>query len=438
VTATYKIYTRVNVVNYNITKAPAFTGFWNEDLELAKQIQLSSEVVNGKQYRVGVLKKVALFAQRSGTLEIDPMEVECLVQVQGRRRSNDIFDQFFNDPFFGGVSNVSHRVRSEPVKVTVNPLPGDVPQGFTGAVGKFSMDAWIDKPQTRTNEAVTLRLKIKGKGNLKLLEAPIIALPPDIEHYDPKISDNIAREADQLAGSRTFEYLLIPRYPGKQKIPSFPFTYFDTEKKNFVTLRSPDFLLSVEKGSDVASGSVSGLAKEDVKLLGEDIRFIRSEPVIFRKPGDSLFGSAVFYLLSVSPLLSFAGVFVIARRRRRLRGDVALLRTRKARKAAQRRLTQAKHLLGQKKKEEFYAEISKALWGYAGDKLGLPPAELSIDTVRSTLTSRGIPEELAGKFSSSIEHCEFARFAPASDAHDMASFYGQTVELIAAIEGQLS
>jgi hypothetical protein len=236
ITATYKLYNRTRLTNLGIGKAPAFTGFWSEDLEDIKQVQFTQEMVDGKRFDVAILKKVALFPQRSGTLEIDPMEVSCVVQVQSKRKSNDVFDQFFNDPFFGGgFSNVNHKVRSEPVKVTVVPLPSSgVPKGFGGAVGSFTMEAWLDKTQTKTNEPVTLKVKISGSGNLKLLEAPAVNIPPDLEKYDPKISDNISHQGQKISGSRTFEYLLIPRHAGEQRIPSFPFSYYDVERKKFV------------------------------------------------------------------------------------------------------------------------------------------------------------------------------------------------------------
>ena len=437
ITATYKIYTAVNVVNYNFSKVPSLTGFWSEDLEMLKQIQLSNEVVNGRQYRVGVLKKVALFPQRSGTLEIDPLEVDCIVQVRTRRRGNDIFDQFFNDPFMGGASNVNYKVRSTPVKLTVLPLPETVPAGFTGAVGKFTMDAWVDKRQAKTNDAITLKVKIAGRGNLKLLQAPTINVPPDVERYDPKISDNVANQGDRIAGSRTFEYLLIPRHAGEQRIASFPFTYFDPEKKNYVTVKSSDFLLSIEKGSELAAAPSSGISKEDVRLLGEDIRFIRSGSVSFRRKGDVFVGSMTFYALTIAPMLGLVGLIGLARKRERSLGDLAGLRKRKARKIAQGRLAEAKKFLDQKKREEFHGEVSRALWGYVGDKLAMPPAELSIEGVRLQLQSRGISDETLAKLSSTIEACEFARFAPSADSHEMDGMYGRAVELISTMEDHI-
>lgn len=436
-TATYKIYTRVNVVNYNVAKLPALTGFWSEDLEVPKQIQLTNEVINGKQFRVGVLKKIALFPQRHGTLRLDPMEVSCVVQVPMRRRSNDWFDQFFNDPFFGNVRNVEYKVQNDPMTITVLPLPSaNIPEGFNGAVGKFSMEAWLDKRQTKVNEPVTLKVKISGRGNLKLLEAPQIIIPPDIERYDPKISDNISNQGGKISGSRTFEYLLIPRHAGEQKIASFPFSFFDVDKKTYLTVRSPEFTLSVEKGAEISSAPIAGISKEDVKLLGEDIRFIKSGESL-RKRGDTFLGSPTFYVFSISPIIAFVGFVFFIKRREKVLGDVVTLRNRKARKMAQKRLQEAKKYLHEKKKEEFYLEVSRALWGYVSDKLGLPPVDLSLEIVRVSLESRGVPSEAALKLTSTIEQCEFARFAPSQDSLQMDNVHNEAVDLISTIEEQL-
>jgi hypothetical protein len=438
ITATYKIYTRVGIVNYNLSKLPALTGFWSEDLDVVKQVQLSNEVVNGKQYRVGILKKVALFPQRSGTLSLDPMEVECVVQIQSRRKSNDLFDQFFNDPFFNNTANVNYKVRSQQVNIAVLSLPqADVPSGFNGAVGKFNMETWLDKPQTKTNEPVTLKVKITGRGNMKLLNPPEINVTSDIEKYDPKISDNAAKQGDQIAGSRTFEYLLIPRHPGEQKIPSFSFSYFDVDKKNYVTLRSPEFTVSVDKGSETSQTYAVGVSKEDVKLLGEDIRFIKSGGISLHRKGVTFADSPAFFILLASPVLAFIGFIIYIKRREKFLGNVVLVRNRKAQKIARKRLAEGKKFLDLKKKEEFYAEMSRALWGYIADKLAIPPSDLSLDLVRSMLENKNIQIELVTELASTIEMCEFARFAPSADAVQMDQVYQETVELISTIEEKL-
>jgi hypothetical protein len=437
ITATYKIYTRVNVANYSLSKLPALTGFWSEDLEVPKQIQLSMETVNGKQYRVGVLKKVALFPQQSGSLTIDPMEVECVVQLQQRRRTGDLFDQFFNDPFFGGVRNVNYKVRSETGKVTVQSLPQEnVPDGFSGAVGRFAMETWLDKRQTKANEAVTLKVKFTGRGNLRLLEAPRLNIPADIDHYDPKLSDNITREGGRVGGTRTFEYLLIPRYAGDRKIPSFAFSYFDPEKRSYVTHRSPELALSVEQAAATAAGTVSGTTREDVRLLGEDIRFIKSGDVTLRRKGSTFAGSTLFVAVSMTPLVLIAGLIVYTRRREKVLGNGAVLRQRRARKVAKQRLVSAKKFLDQKKREEFFTEVSHALWGYTADTLGLPASDLSRENIRESLAQRSVPTDVIDQLSQTIDECEYARFAPATDSLEMERVYERAVTLISSIEDQ--
>jgi len=436
VTVTYKIFTRVSIANYNITKLPAYTGFWSQDLDIPKQVQLTTEVINGKQYRVGTLKKIALFPQRSGTLEVEPMELTCVIQVQTRRQPRDFFDQFFSDPFFGNTRNVNYPLSSDAVKLQVLPLPSNAPLDFKGAVGKYTLEAWLDKRQTKTNEAVTLKVKINGRGNLKLIEAPTIRFPSDIEYYDPKLSDNISASGGIISGSRTFEYLLIPRHPGEQKIPSFSFTYFDTDKKSYMTLTSPEFTLAVEQGAEYVSAS-SGLSREDVKLLGEDIRFIKSGNISFYRKGERFIETPLFYTLLISPMVGFVGFIAFVRRREKILGDTVSLRNRRARKMALRRLSAAEKHLKQAQKEQFYHEISRALWGYVADKLGIPPSELSTDSVRLSLQSRGVTPDHITRLLDTIAQCDFARFAPAADTLQMDMVYKQSIDLISTIESQL-
>lgn len=437
-TVEYKLYFRVSIANYNQPTMPALSGFWSEELEMPKQLQVTNETYNGKQYRVAVLKKAALFPQRSGTLELDPMEMTCVVQVPTRRQTNNLFDQFFNDPFFGGVTNVNYAVRSEPVKIIVDPLPSSsTPPGFNGAVGKFSMEAWVDKKQVKTNDPVTLRIKISGRGNLKLLQPPNIAFPPDFDRYDPKISDNISNQGNIISGSRTFEYLLIPRHPGEQKIAPFQFGYFDLERKSYVEMTSPEFTITVEKGAEYASGAVSGLGKEDVKLLGEDIRFIRSGALVLRRTSEGFSGTTRFYALAATPIAAFLGFMVFVRRRERLLNDVAGLRNRRARRVSLKRLKLAREFLDKQQKQEFYTEVSRAVWGYLSDKLRIPPSDLSIDGIRAVLTQRDVPAENIADIAGTIEQCEFARFAPMTDAVEMDTMYRRTVDLISNLEGQL-
>ncbi|MCK9408438.1 MAG: BatD family protein [Bacteriovoracaceae bacterium] len=438
ITVTYKIYTRARIVNYSINKLPTMTGFWGEELQLPQQVSLSNEVINGKQYQVGVLKKMALFPTQSGSLDINPMELTCQVQVQSRRRSNDIFDQFFNDPFFGAqTANVP--LKSDPVKVTVLPLPqSPVPESFQGAVGKFTLTASLNKRRSKTNEPISLKATISGSGNVKILEAPKLHLPSDFEQYDPKVKEDIERTGSAISGTKTFEWLIVPRYPGDKKIPALEFSYFDVGQRRYVTLRTNEFNVVVEKGSAEAPQTASGLSKEDVRLLNQDIRFIKTDAGSFHQKDKELFDPVAAATITVIPFVAFLGLMFYRQKALSEMSDVVTFRSRKALKIAAKKLANAKQLMNANNSEAFYAEVSTAMWQYVSDKLSIDRAELSIDNVTQTLQEKRVSAELTQKIKELLEACEFSRFAPGSSSQEEKNkMYEMASSIIVASEREL-
>jgi hypothetical protein len=440
ITVTYKIYTRVNILNYVINKLPSMTGFWGEDLATAPQIQLTNETINGKQYRVGVIKKTALFPTQAGSLEINPLEITCQVQVQVRRRSGDIFDDFFNDPFMGNARTQNVTIKTDPTKITVLPLPKtNVPPSFKGAVGRFALSSTIAKHAVKTNEPLSLKATITGTGNIKVLEAPELKLPNDIEKYDPKVSESIDRNSGSINGSKTFEWLIVPRYPGTKKIPPLEFSYFDVAKNQYVTARTEEISLEVEKGSAEAASAGNGLSKEDVKILNQDIRFIKPSSGTFYRRGESGVSTTAATVFVLLPLCAFIGLVVYKRKTVREAADVVSFRSRRAMKIAARRLKDANALLAGSNPDAFYTEISRALWTYVADKLGIDRSELSIDNVTETLAEKKLNPELVGRIKECLENCEFARFAPASALQvEKQKMYDSAGSIIIEIEHQLN
>jgi BatD DUF11 like domain len=425
---TFKLYTRVAVVNYSVDKNPTLAGFWSEEVESPKNIDLVTETVNGKQYRVGVIRKLALFPTQSGTLEISAMNVNTTVQVQNRSR--DPFDSFFRDPF---GRNVNYSVKSEPLKIRVDPLPPGAPAGFKGAIGNFKMSATVDRKDGVTNEPITLKISIAGTGNIKLLESPEVSVPADFEQYTPKVTDNTSREG-QISGSKSFEYLLIPRYPGIKEIHPVTFVYFDLKKRQYVTLRSDPIELSIQQGASTAAPSMAGVSRGDVQVLSEDIRFIKVTDAGLQQGGTFVYNSGVFLFMLALPLVIVGGLVVYSQRREAIMLDTVGYRRRRAMKVAKRGLAQAEALLAKTRgksgavtgdqKTAFYAEIARALWKYLGDKLDIPPADLSIDRVLQSLASSSASGAVSTSLKSLLELCEMARFAPTSvsDAMMQKSF----------------
>jgi len=440
--ATYKLFVHpeLNIKELNAKKSPAFNGFWTQEINLGDNAW-RNENYNGVRYRVATIKKVILLPQQSGKLAIEPFSFDCVarLKIQGqRRRRRNTFDSFFDDPFFGGnYKDFPYVVSSKKQFVNVIPLPADQPEDFNGGVGKMSLEAWIDKPAAKTGEPISLKVKISGSGNLKLLEPLALNFPPDFEAYDPKIADNVNVSANGISGNKIFEYLLIPRHVGEYKIGPVHFSYFDLGKKQYVSLTSKEFNVQVAQGDGNETSVVSGVQKEDVKYLGKDIRFLKTNTNLKKADQNKVFGSLGFSFLSMAPLFLFLIILFYRRKKQKLAGNQALLKNRKATKVARKHLNTAKKLLLKKEQDAFFEEISKALWGYLSDKLSIPVSDLTKDRATEVLESYHISEELISRCMSTIDNSEFARFAPSSTENKMDSVFSDAVSIITDLEGAL-
>ena len=448
IVVTYKLYTKVTLLNYAISKLPSFAGFWSQDINLQQQLEFHNENFDGVSYKVADIKKVVLFPQRSGTLVVDPMEGEVIARVQVKKqqqqqRSNDPFSQFFNDPFFNNpffnnnVQDVKVNLKSDPIKISVKDLPPGAPSGFSGAVGRLTCEVSLDKKETKANEAVNVKIKISGKGNIKLIESPKLSFPPDFESYDPKENANINATSSGVSGTKTFEYLLIPRNAGEFKIPISSFIYFDLDKKQYVGIDFPDLMLKVNKGDgSTVTVSTGGVQRTDVQLLGKDIRFIKTHDPDFDKSRTPLFGSPTFYSLIGAPALLFLLLLGARKRNEKLNSNAVLVKSQRANKAAMKRLSFAKKYLSSNEKEKFLDEMFKALWGFIGDKLQISVADLSKEKIVDELSKKKIDESLIKQFTDTVDSCEFARFAGGiADSNEV--LYQKGIDIISKLESSI-
>ncbi|MBL7904840.1 MAG: protein BatD [Bacteroidales bacterium] len=442
---TYKIYTRIPVSEYSITKAPGLSGFWTQDLlKDSKNLNQYRETIDGQEYVVAEIKKDAMFAQKSGKLEVEPLELDVIAQVKRksqRGRTNDpFFDSFFDDSFFGNsMQNVRKTIQSNKLTIDVKPLPAQgKPMGFTGAVGNFSLSASTDRTELKTNDAMSLKLTVTGKGNIKLIENPAFEFPTDFEVYDPRVTDNISTSAAGVNGSRTFEYLIIPRNPGSFTIRPVDFSYFDINSGTYKTLTTQEFKISVARGSDGDGTFTAGqVNKEDFKYIGSDIRFIKTGSISLKPVNTFLFGSSLFILLMLAPVLLFAVFLIVWRSELKKRGNQALMRNKKATGVARKRLKSAERFLKKGEHEAFWAETSNALWGYMSDKFNIPRSALSMDSVNSALSAKNVNETLIKQFIDTLNNCEFARFAPGNKSQKMDEIYNQAIDVITKTEQEL-
>jgi len=406
---TYKLYTRLPLGNVRFATVPATTGFWVEELQM-KETPSSVEVVNGRQFQVYTVRKLGLFPVQPGIKTIDPLVLSGDVRV--RRRSRDPFDSFFDDPFFSPVRTVS--IRSDPVRIEVLPLPSaGKPADFSGAVGQFRLTGAVDKKQVKTNEAVTFKLTLEGDGNIRTLPEPTIAFSSDFEKYPPKHNEQMDLQGGTVRGRRVYEYVLVPRAAGKQAIKPVSFSFFDPQAGKYRTLLTDEINIDVAKGNEAVALVPSGLSKEEVRLIAQDIRYIKTQSPAFRKIGEGLHDSAVFWVAMLAPLLALAGAVVRRRHWDRLQGDHAYARLRRANRAARKRLAAARVVMTVDREKEFYAEASKALLGFLGDKLNIAEAGMISDEVQPALQSRGVPQEVIDEYFACLHTCDLKRFSPA-------------------------
>ncbi|MFH0867631.1 MAG: BatD family protein [Bacteroidota bacterium] len=446
VIVTYKIYYRIPVGQCGIEKLPSYTGFWSEEITKAgDEAVQTTETIGGIKYTAAEIRKVALFPEKSGALNIDPLDLKCVVQVVTKQQYNDPFGNFFNDPFFNNFtksffnsySEEEKTITSNSLSINVKELPSaDQPSEFSGSVGSFTFDAELDKTDLKTNEAANLTFTLKGSGNLSMAELPDIDFPADVETYDPEIKENIIPTVAGISGSKTFSYLIIPRIAGTFTIKPVKFCYYDLTKKEYITLESPEFTLNVEKGSG-DDASASSASKEDIKYLNSDIHFIKSSPIFLTNIGSFFYGSPFFFGLIALPLLLFFLFVIIYRRRLKENSNIALMKNKKATSVAHKRLNTANAFLKENKKEAFLDEVFKALWGYVSDKLSIPLSELSKETVSDKFELINVNEKISKQFITTLNNCEFARFAPDDGTITMNSIYDEAAGIITKMEHEL-
>lgn len=431
---TYKIYTRESNLQLNNAKLPDFKGFHSQEIEMNTNARWTPEHYQGHNYYTTVYRQFVLFPQQSGKLFIDPAQFQ--MTIGKPVQSDDPFDAFFN----GGsnVVEIKKTIATPKIAINVNPLPAGKPADFSGGVGEFNISSSINSKELKTNDAVTIKLVISGIGNLKLISNPEIKFPDDFEVYDPKVDNQVRLTREGLSGNKIIEYLAISRHAGTYKIPGVSFSYFDIRSKSYKTLKTEDYVVNIEKGAGNADQVIANFTnKEDLKVLGEDIRYIKQNEVTLQPKGSFFYGSMIYWLFYIIPALGFIIFFIIYRKQAAENANVAKMRTKKANKVATKRMKLAGKLLSENKKDAFYDEVLKALWGYISDKLNIPVSRLSKDNIEEKLRNHGVDEDQIREFLNALNDCEFARFAPGDENQAMDKVYSSSIEVISKMENSI-
>lgn len=434
-----KVYTRVNTRPSSSAKDIPYEGFYKKLLDPDATAQRQN--INGEQYVTQVIQRHILIPQKTGKVVIEPYESEWMMQQRVQRRnSNNIFDSFFDDPFFNGYQDVPVKLATRPVTIRVNPLPSGAPDGYTGAVGDFSMNATLSNNEIGVNEALSLKITIRGTGNIPLLGEPEVNLPLDHDLYDVTRSLNTNTSGNRISGSVTFEYPIVARHAGRFRIAPVQFSWFDPGSKQYKTTTSSEFNFTVLKGeSDDESGSVyiPGVMHESVEDIGTDIRDISRTPQLFTPLASSLMATKWYRWLYLAAILLTILIGILIRLVARRNADLTLVRNRQANRSARARLKKADRFRKAGDQDGFYEEVGKAIWGYLADKLNIETSDLSREVILEELGEHGISEELRTEFLRILDDSEFSRFAPTSEKSDVNQLFSDAVALIRNLENSL-
>ena len=435
VTATLKIYHRANLVGFENARFPSFNGFWSQEVESPANIEFQREQVDGTMYNSAVMRRWVIIPQKAGDQTVDPAEIVCLVNVQQRRSTGSIFDEFFGSDYV----TTRQRVSTKATTIHVSALPGGAPASFGGGVGEFQVQAHLSKDSLKTHDAASIIVTVSGKGNVALLESPKVSFPPDFEVYDVKTSVNTDKSG--TSGSKTFEFPFIPRSPGNFEIGPVQYGYYDVKERKYHTASTAVMPLAVARSSSATSGAQDQgtslvVDRKGVKNLGEDIRFIRTKTSLGNEEGFFVYSPA--WIISILVLLAIgAGIWLGFRKMAARRADVVGSRNRRATRQALKRLAQAKDFLDKNLYTAFYEELHRSLIGFVGDKLAMDMADQNKENISASLVAGGVPESVAQDFTGLLDACEFARYSPDAGHEAMNAHYEKAVSTITAIDASM-
>lgn len=431
---TYKVYSAVNLTNLDFP-TPDLKGFHIQEVELPKEKQFELDRYNNRNYQSLIWRQFVLFPQQSGKIEIPSLEFEGVVAVQ-TRRSMDPFEMMFNGR--SSYVEVKKSLKTNRLTLDVEKLPAGRPVGFSGGVGKISISSEISRTKLKTNEETTLKIIVKGVGNMKLIGNPTVSFPSEFEVYDPIINNRFTLKSNGFSGEKVYEYVITPRSSGTFTIPASSLSYFDTASGTYKTVTTEEFIIEVEKGKETPIASATSyIGKERAKVLATDIRHIKLGNAELKPENNTLVASPYYVLFYIIPLLLFIAYIVMYRKKMTENANVSFVRTKKANKVAVKRLKIARILMKENRPDEFYDEILKTLWGYMSDKLSIPVSQLSKENIAIEIGRKGVDESLIKEIQDALNEGEFARYAPGDSEATMDKVFSMSMDVISKLENSI-
>ena len=430
VSVVYKLYVSpsINVSNFRPLDNPTYNNFWSQDIPVTSY-SVKNGTYEGKSYRYVILKRVVLYPQKSGALEIEPLSLDITLDVPTNRRD------FFGQPIY---TQTNKTVSAGKRTIGVKPLPTrGQPSDFSGAVGSFRFQVSTSKNMLKATESLQAIVEVEGKGNLKLFQLPALEMPGSLEVYEPEYNENVRTTLSGMQGKVSNNYTVVPSFKGKYPIPPITFSYFDPDDETYKTLSSEEINIEVTSGPLESSGgniTIASSNKRPVQSTGSQFHFIKLTPDLKPRSDTPFFGSLNYYLFFLSPLLLIPLAIVFGKKREAIASDVVGMKIKRANKQARKFLFKAKRAMGEK--DEFYIAMEKALHNYLKAKLKIETSEFSKEKITAILVKKEVDAETTEGFMSLLKNCEMARYSPFSQVQ-MQQDYDKASEVISSLDKQL-
>tara|TARA_B110000305_G_scaffold134596_1_gene150293 strand:- start:21930 stop:23702 length:1773 start_codon:yes stop_codon:yes gene_type:complete len=427
----YKLYfsPQINVTNVGEIESPEFNNFWSNNIKIPR-LQIERGSFKGESYNYVIWKKIVLYPQKSGKLNILPLSLDVSVDVPTNKRD------FFGNRIY---TQLSKTVTAGKREINVSDLPENAPENFSGAVGKFEVELTSTKTELNASESLQATLKVTGKGNLKLFSLPNLEVPSSLEKYDPEYKENVKTNIAGMSGNIANTYTLVPQFKGKYPIASVEFVYFNPKSKSYETIFSKEILINVLEGpSSYSQNNIdlksSNSITNEISNSKNEFKFIKTKAGLTLLKKSNFIYSMTFYLLLLFPVSLIILVLLFFKSKKHSLSEIKDYKSRRANNLAKKYLLESKISL--EKKDVFYIALEKALHNFLKSKFLIETSEFNKDKITRLLTEKNIKKEIIELFINLIENCEFARFTPASDVA-VNNDYKNAVKVISEIDKQI-
>lgn len=426
----YKLYysPQINVTNVGEIETPEFENFWSQNIKIPR-LQIERGSYKGDNYNFVTWKKIVLYPQKSGKLEVLPLSLDVSVDVPTNRRD------FFGNRIY---NQVSKKVTAGKRSINVKVLPLNSPESFNGAVGKFDIKLKTNKTELNASESLQATVKVSGNGNLKLFSTPSIKVPSSLEKYDPEYNEKVSTNLTGMKGFISNTYTLVPQFQGKYPIKPVEFTFFNPKSNKYETIYSDETIINVLEGplsfQEKNINSSSTTKSKNILPSINQFKFIKTDSDLVKINSKPFIYSLSFYLILIFPVLAILLLVIFFKSNNITSSKLKESKSRRANKLAKKYLSDARKNL--ENKDMFYVALEKALHNFLKSKLFIETSDYSKEKISKLLYSKDIEKESLELFIKLIENCEFARFTPASE-FKINNDYENAVKVITKIDKEI-